>query len=100
MSEEEPDLLERNETLDGYWFSIERTSDWSEHPKPLDDDRVVKKKIETGSGGQVERWFIHLSSLDELIDLRKDLGNDNLILRRNFYTDNFFSLEIYDDYRE
>lgn len=72
-------------------FEISRTSEWPGYGEPPYEG-AYPKQVTNRRGVLVERWFIEISSLEELIGLAKNTGHE-IVLSEG-------SLEIYDDYRE
>lgn len=80
-------------------FRIRRTSDFFERKQPCEGAEFLKvSEIDD------EKWFwvIEINTLEELINLRDNVGND-LILRWPYEKElggEMREIEIYDDYRE
>lgn len=84
-------------------FMIKKSSNWwnEEHKKPLrGNNKIYSKMVKIYDDGTKEkRWFIRIDNLEELIQFYKEVKFD-LILSETMFGEPYYTLEIYDDYRE
>lgn len=76
-------------------FRIEKTSDCYHEAPPCEGAYIDGK----GDKWEVYKWAVDINSLEDLMELTEEVG-DIIVSAPNEETDNYPSIEIYDDYRE
>ena len=86
-------------------FRISRASNWgffNDGKKPLRDKRLYSKMIKKYKNDDkeiIKAWFININTLEELMELRKQVKED-LIIGRSYEDEDIVEILIYDDYIE
>lgn len=87
-------------------FKISRTSQWFYGEDKPPCDKAFIKEFERYMGAnkiQDKDWFIELNTLEDLLNLKEEIGENIIISDYLFRYNNIdveYSIEIYDDYRE